>query len=58
MVINLRGQLIVAFVPLPTSELLDRYSVRINILGKTSLLPLDVQQSVREMEDLTRHNTK
>ncbi|CED85630.1 dehydrodolichyl diphosphate synthetase [Phaffia rhodozyma] len=39
-------------------ELLDRYSVRVNILGKTSLLPTDVQQSVKEMQDLTRHNSK
>ncbi|KAL7412089.1 putative undecaprenyl diphosphate synthase-domain-containing protein [Mrakia frigida] len=39
-------------------QLLDRYSVRVNIIGNVSLLPEDVQKSVREMEELTRHNTR
>lgn len=39
-------------------ELLDRYEVRVNIVGNVELLPLDVQESVREMEQLTKHNSK
>lgn len=34
-------------------ELLDQYDVRVNILGQRYLLPLDVQEAVKEIEDLT-----
>jgi len=37
-------------------ELLDTHGVRLNVLGKTELLPLSVRAAVRKAEDLTRHN--
>jgi ditrans,polycis-polyprenyl diphosphate synthase len=38
------------------SDLLDEYGVRLNVLGKTSLLPLSVQRAIERAEHLTRHN--
>jgi len=39
-------------------ELLDQYGVRLNVLGKTELLPERVQKAVAEAEALTRHNDR
>ncbi|KAH7927801.1 Di-trans-poly-cis-decaprenylcistransferase [Leucogyrophana mollusca] len=38
--------------------LLDKYGVRLNVLGNKSLLPPAVQAAVEEAEGLTRHNNK
>lgn len=40
------------------SELLDEYGVRLNVLGRTELLPERVQQAVKKAEEMTRHNDK
>ncbi|KDQ12894.1 hypothetical protein BOTBODRAFT_176038 [Botryobasidium botryosum FD-172 SS1] len=37
-------------------ELLDKYGVRLNVIGRKSLLPSDVQEIVRKAESATRHN--
>ncbi|KAG7562893.1 hypothetical protein FFLO_01722 [Filobasidium floriforme] len=34
-------------------ELLHRYDVRVNVLGRRSLLPLEIQQSMQELEEST-----
>ncbi|KAF8323210.1 dehydrodolichyl diphosphate synthetase [Clavulina sp. PMI_390] len=39
-------------------ELLSQYSVRLNVIGRRELLPEDVQEAIRECEDLTRNNDK
>ena len=39
-------------------ELLDKYGVRLNVIGKTELLPPAVQAAVKRAEDLTRSNDK
>jgi len=41
-----------------TSELLERYGVRVNIIGRVEMLPEDVQEAVRHAENMTRQNTK
>lgn len=40
------------------SDLLDQYGVRLNVLGKKSLLPVSVQNAVEKAENLTRHNKR
>jgi ditrans,polycis-polyprenyl diphosphate synthase len=35
-------------------SLLSRYGVRLNVLGRTELLPPAVQEAVREAEDMTQ----
>ncbi|KAI6139393.1 putative undecaprenyl diphosphate synthase-domain-containing protein [Pisolithus tinctorius] len=37
-------------------HLLDRYGVRLNVLGKRSLLPPNVQVAIEKAEYMTRHN--
>ncbi|RDB22883.1 Dehydrodolichyl diphosphate synthase complex subunit SPAC4D7.04c [Hypsizygus marmoreus] len=39
-------------------DLLDQYGVRLNVVGRTELLPESVQQAVRRAESLTRHHHK
>ncbi|KAF7965848.1 hypothetical protein HWV62_27421 [Athelia sp. TMB] len=39
-------------------DLLDTYGVRLNILGKTALLPSFVQAAVAKAEGITRHNKR
>ncbi|KAG8920729.1 cis-prenyltransferase, partial [Tulasnella sp. 417] len=39
-------------------ELLDRNGVRVNIIGRREMLPHDVQQVAKRVEDMTRHHTK
>jgi undecaprenyl pyrophosphate synthase len=39
-------------------QLLDTHGVRLNVLGKTELLPASVQAAVRKAEDMTRHNDR
>ncbi|THH00217.1 hypothetical protein EW026_g2284 [Hermanssonia centrifuga] len=39
-------------------ELLDEYGVRLNVLGKTELLPSRVQAAIRKAEEMTRHNDR
>ncbi|KIJ92963.1 hypothetical protein K443DRAFT_684890 [Laccaria amethystina LaAM-08-1] len=39
-------------------DILDEYGVRLNVLGRTSLLPEEVQLAVRKAESMTRHNTR
>ncbi|PSR71378.1 hypothetical protein PHLCEN_2v12754 [Hermanssonia centrifuga] len=39
-------------------ELLDEYGVRLNVLGKTELLPSRVQVAIRKAEEMTRHNDR
>ncbi|KZT02389.1 Di-trans-poly-cis-decaprenylcistransferase [Laetiporus sulphureus 93-53] len=39
-------------------ELLDEFGVRLNVLGKTELLPPRVQLAVRKAEEMTRHNDR
>jgi len=43
---------------LSSSDLLDEYGVRLNVIGKTELLPESVQKAVRKAEDMTRHNDR
>ncbi|KII88333.1 hypothetical protein PLICRDRAFT_175932 [Plicaturopsis crispa FD-325 SS-3] len=38
--------------------LLDEYSVRLNVLGRTELLHPTVQDAIRKAEDMTRHNDR
>lgn len=40
------------------SELLDQYGVRLNIIGRTEMLPEDVQEAVDVAEDMTRKNNR
>lgn len=40
------------------SDLLHQYGVRLNILGRTSLLPPNVQAAIRKAEELTRDNDR
>ncbi|WWC62522.1 di-trans,poly-cis-decaprenylcistransferase [Kwoniella dejecticola CBS 10117] len=37
-------------------ELLEEYGVKIKFIGQISLFPPDVQQAVREMEEMTKHH--
>ncbi|KIM39468.1 hypothetical protein M413DRAFT_446971 [Hebeloma cylindrosporum] len=39
-------------------DILDEYGVRLNVIGKTELLPESVQKAVRRAEDRTRHNNR
>ncbi|EDR06524.1 uncharacterized protein LACBIDRAFT_236401 [Laccaria bicolor S238N-H82] len=39
-------------------DILDEYGVRLNVLGRTSLLPEKVQLAVQKAEYMTRHNTR
>ena len=39
-------------------QLLDTHGVRLNVLGKTELLPASVQAAVLKAEDMTRHNDR
>lgn len=39
-------------------DLLDRYGVRLNVLGKRHLLPPSVQEAVRKAEEMTCKNDK
>lgn len=39
-------------------EMCDKYGIRIRVLGKRDLLPLDVQQTLREVEEITKNNTR
>ncbi|KAG8963464.1 RNA helicase [Tulasnella sp. 408] len=39
-------------------ELLDRNGVRVNIIGRREMLPHDVQEVAKRVEDMTRHHTK
>ncbi len=39
------------------SQLLQAYDVKVNVLGRTDLLPQDVQKAVRELEELTAGHT-
>ncbi|KAF8967372.1 Decaprenyl diphosphate synthase-like protein, partial [Flammula alnicola] len=39
-------------------DLLDEYGVRLNVVGKTELLPESVQKAVQEAEGMTRHNNR
>ena len=40
------------------SDLLHQYGVRLNVLGRTSLLPPNVQAAIRKAEELTRDNDR
>ncbi|KAJ7168374.1 Decaprenyl diphosphate synthase-like protein [Mycena crocata] len=39
-------------------QILEEYGVRLNVLGKTSLLPEHVQEAIRHVESVTRNNNK
>ena len=39
-------------------DMLDEYGVRLNVIGKTSLLPPAVQAAVAQAESMSRHNSK
>ncbi|KAF9242639.1 putative undecaprenyl diphosphate synthase-domain-containing protein [Melanogaster broomeanus] len=39
-----------------SGEMLDKYGVRLNVLGKRDLLPPNVQAAVEKAESMTRHN--
>ncbi|KAH8117121.1 Decaprenyl diphosphate synthase-like protein [Phellopilus nigrolimitatus] len=39
-------------------NLLDEYGVRLCVLGRTSMLPVDVQEAVQKAENMTRHNDR
>jgi len=39
-------------------DLLDEYGVRLNVVGRTELLPKAVQEAVRKAEHLTRRNKR
>lgn len=39
-------------------DLLGEYGVRLNVLGKTSLLPPRVQAVITKAEEMTRHNNR
>jgi len=39
-------------------DLLHEYGVRLNVLGRTSLLPPNVQAAIRKAEDMTRDNDR
>ncbi|KAF8967263.1 Decaprenyl diphosphate synthase-like protein [Flammula alnicola] len=39
-------------------DLLDEYGVRLNVVGKTELLPESVQKAVQKAENMTRHNNR
>jgi len=39
-------------------QILEEYGVRLNVLGKTSLLPDYVQEAIRHVESVTKNNNK
>ncbi|KAJ7118864.1 Di-trans-poly-cis-decaprenylcistransferase [Mycena epipterygia] len=39
-------------------QILEEYGVRLNVLGKTSLLPEYVQEAIRHVESVTQNNNK
>ncbi|KAJ7802854.1 putative undecaprenyl diphosphate synthase-domain-containing protein [Mycena olivaceomarginata] len=39
-------------------QILEEYGVRLNVLGKTALLPERVQEVIRHVESITRNNNK
>ena len=39
-------------------EMLDQYGVRLNVLGRTEMLPENVQESVRIAQEVTKTNSK
>ncbi|KAF7294660.1 Alkyl transferase [Mycena indigotica] len=39
-------------------DILEQYGVRLNVLGKTSLLPEYVQEAIRHVESITRNNDR
>ncbi|KAF5378350.1 hypothetical protein D9615_008762 [Tricholomella constricta] len=39
-------------------DLLDQYGVRLNVVGRTELLPESVQEAVRKAERMTQHNNR
>ncbi|PCH37650.1 Di-trans-poly-cis-decaprenylcistransferase [Wolfiporia cocos MD-104 SS10] len=39
-------------------ELLDQYGVRLNVIGKTALLPDRVRAAINKAESMTRHNDR
>lgn len=39
-------------------DLLDEYGVRLNVVGRTSLLPVNVQEAVHKAESLSCHNNR
>lgn len=39
-------------------ELIARYSVRVRIIGRKELLPEDVREAVKRVENMTKNNTK
>ena len=41
-----------------SSEMLDEYGVRLNVLGRIEMLPENVQKSVRIAQEMTEHNDK
>jgi len=41
-----------------SSDILERYSVRVTGIGKTELLPADVLDVLRRVEEMTKHHKK
>ncbi|EGG05767.1 uncharacterized protein MELLADRAFT_87649 [Melampsora larici-populina 98AG31] len=39
-------------------QLLDRYGIRVVVIGRKDLLPADIQNSVAKVESMTAHNTR
>ncbi|KZT61547.1 Di-trans-poly-cis-decaprenylcistransferase [Calocera cornea HHB12733] len=39
-------------------QLLEQYGVRLNVIGERSLLPLDVQEIAKQVEDMTARNDR
>ncbi|KNZ49915.1 di-trans,poly-cis-decaprenylcistransferase [Puccinia sorghi] len=39
-------------------QLLDRYGIRVVVIGRKDLLPTDIRQSVEKVEAMTKQNTK
>lgn len=46
----------VSFMAPWQSEILDRHGVRLNVLGRRELFPLNVQAAIKKAENMTRHN--
>ena len=51
------GPYLLAFIR-HDSGLLDQYGVRLNVIGRTELLPKSVQAAIHKVENMTRHNDK
>ncbi|KAG9003476.1 cis-prenyltransferase [Tulasnella sp. JGI-2019a] len=39
-------------------EVLDRHQIRVNVVGRRDLLPLDVQETAHKVEEMTKHHDK